>query len=362
MTDYTSWESRARPVRPGEELDVSALAAVLAARMPETRGALTVEQFPGGFSNLTYLLRAGDRELVLRRPPFGAGAIKSGHDMAREYRILSGLAPVYARAPRPIFLCEESESPLGAPFYLMERVRGVILRPPLPARLTIPPPLMESLSLAFVDALVELHQIDICAAGLADIGRPAGYLRRQVDGWTERYARARTDDVGDLDRIAAWLVANLPPEQPASLVHNDFKYDNLVLDPADLSSIRAVLDWEMATIGDPLADLGTSLAYWVQPDDAEELLALGIGLTTLPGNLTRAGVVTRYAERSGRDVSSILFYYVLALLKVAVIAQQLYFRYARGFTADPRFARLIHAVHALGAAGVRAIRQESLSA
>jgi aminoglycoside phosphotransferase (APT) family kinase protein len=353
MNDTHLFPTRTRPVSPGEGMDTSALGTLLEARLPGVTGPFTLEQFTGGYSNLTYLVRAGDRELVLRRPPFGASAIKSGHDMAREFRVLSALSGVYRRAPRPLFYCEAAESPTGAPFYVMERVEGVVLRPPLPSTASIGPNVMRRLSLAFVDALAELHEVDFRAAGLGDFGRTEGYLVRQVAGWTERYERAKTDDVPDIGRLAQWLADNIPPGQPAALIHNDFKYDNLVLDSTDLSRIRAVLDWEMATVGDPLADLGTSLAYWLQPDDPEELLALGIGLTTLPGNLTRAEVVARYAERTGRDTSSMRFHYALALLKVAVIAQQIYYRHKLGFTNDARFGSLIVAVRALAAAGAR---------
>jgi aminoglycoside phosphotransferase (APT) family kinase protein len=345
-----------RPVRPGEEIDAAALTVWLKSRLPGIEGPAAVEQFPGGHSNLTYLLRFGDRELVLRRPPFGS-KVKTAHDMGREFRVLSRLHAVYPRAPRALLHCDDSEV-IGAPFYIMERVRGVILRhQKAPAGVDLNPPLMRSISEAAIDGLADLHAVDWRAAGLEDLGRPEGYVARQVEGWTERWRKARTDDVPDLDRAAAWLAGNLPQETGAALIHNDYKYDNLVLHPQDLARVVAVLDWEMATIGDPLMDLGTSLGYWIDPGDHPAARLLPAGPTTLPGNLGRAEVVQRYAARSGRDVSGILFYFVYGLFKIAVIAQQIYFRYKQGLTHDERFASLIGAVKILGRTASQAIQK-----
>jgi len=343
-----------RPVRPGEEIDTAALGAWLAARLPELgESPVAVEQFPGGHSNLTYLLKTGDRELVLRRPPFGS-KVKTAHDMGREHRVLSRLWTVYRKAPRALLHCEDS-SVIGAPFYVMERVRGIVLRQQkAPAGMDLNPQAMRRISEAAVDGLAELHAVDYAAAGLGDLGRPAGYVERQVSGWTERWRGSRTDDVPDVDRAATWLADQLPAETGAALLHNDYKYDNLVLSP-DLTSIAAVLDWEMATVGDPLMDLGTSLGYWIDPDDDPALRAMPAGPTTLPGNLGRAEVVERYAAASGRDVSGILFYYVFGLIKIAVIAQQIYYRYKQGLTHDERFAGMIGAVRLLGRTAAQAI-------
>lgn len=354
------WMDKTRAVRPGEELDVAWLEKYLAEKVPELTGPLEVEQFPGGHSNLTYLLRMGGKELVLRRPPFGAKAIKAGHDMGREYRILSGLLPVYPKVPKPLVFCGEAESPMGVPFYVMERVRGVIIRAKPPKGLELTPEFMRKLSENFVDNLVELHAVDWRAAGLAEIGRPEGYLGRQVAGWTERYGRSRTDDIPEMEQVAKWLAEHIPTELAPTILHNDYKYDNLVLDPDDLPRIRAVLDWEMATIGDPLSDVGMALAYWAEEKDPEERRQLPFGLTMLPGNLTREELVARYAERSGRDVSGISFHYVLSLFKVAVIAQQIYARFTKGLTKDERFAAMITGVKVLARTAAKAIETGSI--
>jgi aminoglycoside phosphotransferase (APT) family kinase protein len=346
-----------RPVRPGEELPVEPLAAWLREHLGDGDGPLEVEQFPGGHSNLTYLLRWGGRELVLRRPPVGS-KVKTAHDMGREVLVLSRLPDVYPKAPRALAACDDL-AVLGAPFYVMERVRGIILRShSAPPGVDLSPERMRAASEAAVDGLADLHAVDYRAAGLEGLGRPAGYAARQIAGWTGRWADAKTDPVPDVDRAAEWLLEHPVPELPeggAALLHGDYKYDNLVLDPEDPSRIVAVLDWEMATLGDPLMDLGTSLGYWVDPDDPPAMRQLPAGPTTLPGNLSRAEVVERYASRSGRDVGDVLFYYVYGLVKIAAIAQQIYFRYQQGLTRDPRFAGLLDAVRVFGRAAAQAI-------
>ncbi len=345
---------RATSVRKGEELDLEALARFLDEALPGVEGTVELEQFPSGFSNLTYLIRAGDRELVLRRPPFGS-TVRSAHDMGREFRVLSALAEVYPKAPRPLAYCEDP-AVLGAPFYLMQRVQGVILRPRLPLDRYPPPAEMACIGAALVETLAELHAVDYEAAGLADLGHPEGYVGRQVAGWAKRYRRARTEDLAELERVAVWLAEHLPAESAAALIHNDFKYDNLVLDPSDRSRVIAVLDWEMATLGDPLMDLGTTLGYWVDPDDPPEIRALELSPTTVPGNPRRAEVAALYAERTGRDLGDLVFYYAYGLFKIAVIIQQIYYRYQGGHTTDPRFARLNEGVRACGLVADRAIQ------
>ncbi len=253
------------PVRKGEELDAARLEAYLAEQLHEPHGRLEIEQFPQGFSNLTYLVRFGSEDYVLRRPPFG-NTVKSAHDMGREYNVLSKLSKVYELAPKPIVYCTD-EAVLGAPFYLMERRRGVILRRKLPKDLKLDPATFRGLGTAFIDNLARLHALDFRAAGLADLGKPEGYVERQVNGWIGRYEKAKTDEWPEMDSVAKWLVENRPPESGAALIHNDYKFDNVVLDSHDLTKIIGVLDWEMCTLGDPLMDLGCTLAYWIQADD-----------------------------------------------------------------------------------------------
>ena len=342
------------PVRKGEELPNERVMAYLAKHLPGLNGPLTVEQFPAGFSNLTYLLRAGDRELVLRRPPIGA-KIKTAHDMGREYRILSHLHPVYKKVPQPLLFCEDEEV-IGAPFYVMERVTGIILRAQPPRDIELTPELMRGLSEAFTENLAEIHEVDYEAAGLGDLGSPQGYVKRQVEGWTKRYYNAQTDDVPSIAQLADWLVQHLPADsERGSLIHNDYKYDNVVLAPEDLTRVVAVFDWEMATIGDPLMDFGTSLGYWVETSDPEEWQRYGFRLTSLPGSFTRRELLDHYSRRTGRSIDDPVFYFAYGLLKIAVIVQQIYFRYQKGLTRDPRFAQLGELVKACGTLAQRAI-------
>ena len=343
-------------VRAEERLDLERLRPFLEAVLPGAAGPISVRQFRKGHSNLTYLVRLGEREAVLRRAPFGT-KVKHAHDMGREYRLLSALQGVYPRAPRPIALCEDP-APLGAPFYLMERVRGVVLRgDAAEAGIALGPALLRATSTALVDGLAALHAVPVAGTPLAALGRPEGYVARQVKGWTERYLAARTAEIATVEEVAAWLAANQPPERGAALVHNDYKYDNVVLDPADLGRVVAVLDWEMAALGDPLMDLGTTLGYWVDADDPAELRERPSGPTALPGNLTRLEVVERYAEQSGREVPAPLFYYAFALFKIAVIVQQIYRRFVDGHTRDERFGALDRRVRALGAQAARAVER-----
>ena len=356
-----SYIDSATDVREGEGLDIARLGAYLRVNLTGATGLLTVQQFPGGYSNLTYLLHLTDgkqvREMVLRRPPFGAN-IRGGHDMHREFRILSALIDTYGKVPRPLLYCED-EGVLGAPFYVMERVKGVILRNKIPAGLTLDAPQMQKVCLALIDALVELHALDYRAAGLSELGKPEGYAARQVAGWTKRYQDAVTDDCPDFDPITNWLAANVPANSDVTLIHNDFRYDNAILDPADLPRIIAILDWEMATIGDPLTDVGTTLAYWAEPGDPESLRQFG--LTSQPGNLDRRQFLERYAGRSGRGVSNFLFYYVYGVFKNAVIALQIYTRFRRGLTKDPRFAGLIEIIRASKELAQRALDRGHIS-
>lgn len=350
---------RSFSVRSGEELPTDPLFKYLNAHFPDITEPLIVEQFPAGFSNLTYLLRSGDRELVLRRPPVGA-KIKTAHDMSREYRILSHLYPVYKKVPRPLLFCDD-DSILGAPFYVMERVKGIILRAQRPQGMDLAPALMRRLSETFIETLAEIHELDYEAAGLRDLGSPQGYVQRQIEGWTRRYFNSRTDEVPSIEKLAGWLQANLPADsERPGLIHNDYKYDNLVLSPDDLGSVIAVLDWEMATIGDPWMDFGTSLGYWVETNDPEEWQRYGFGLTMLRGSFTRTELLDRYTGRTGRRIDEPVFYFAYGLLKIAVIVQQIYFRYQKGLTRDPRFAGLGELVKACGDLAQRAIERSRI--
>jgi aminoglycoside phosphotransferase (APT) family kinase protein len=356
LTDVPSSPlDRAKPVRAGEELDLGKLEPFLRAHVPAIAahdGPIELLQFPSGHSNLTYLVRAGAHEFVLRRPPFGS-KVKSAHDMGREHRILGKLAPAWSKAPRPV-AADESGEVIGAPFYVMERIAGVILRKTPPAGVTLDEATCAALSRSFVDGLAELHALDFRAIGLGDLGKPEGYVERQVTGWTKRYHDSKTDDIAAVDTIAAWLAARIPKESGAALIHNDWKYDNLVLEPSNLPRIIGVLDWEMSTLGDPLMDLGTALSYWVEAGDSDEERFFAFGPTYLPGSWTRARIAEEYGKATGRDVSNIVFYYCFALFKTAVVAQQIYYRYKHGLTKDERFAAMIHGVRILSEVAVRA--------
>jgi aminoglycoside phosphotransferase (APT) family kinase protein len=351
----TTVEDAPREIRAGEELDTAKLSAYLDDKFGP--GAVSVSQFPGGHSNLTYLVRHGDREYVLRRPPFGS-KVKSAHDMGREFTVLSKLSGVYDRAPRP-FAHEPTGEVLGAPFYLMERRRGVILRKEVPADFADDLPRVRRVCEHLVDALVDLHAVDYTAAGLGDFGKPAGYIERQVTGWTKRYTDAQTDDIPALTEAAAWLGAHLPAEGAPALIHNDFKFDNVIFD-AGLDRITGVLDWEMATLGDPLMDLGTSLSYWAEASDPQAFYQLPFGPTSRPGMMTRKEFAQRYLERSGRHADNLVFYYAFGLIKTAVVLQQIYYRWHKGLTKDARFAQLIFGVRILSEQARTAIHRDSI--
>jgi aminoglycoside phosphotransferase (APT) family kinase protein len=343
---------RTAPVRAGEELDTAALERYLRVALPGVDGALAIEQFPSGHSNLTYLLRMGGRELVLRRPPFGS-KVKSAHDMGREFTVLSRLHPVYAPAPHPLLYCE-NEGVIGAKFYVMERVKGVVLRTGKPAGIETTPEIARGCCEAFIRNLADLHRVDYRAIGLEGLYKGEGYVERQVHGWARRYKGSQTDDLPDIESAVKWLGERVPQDTGAVLVHNDYKFDNIALDPEDLTRIIGVFDWEMATIGDPLVDLGTSLGYWIEPDD-DEMNVVQCFMTTEPGAMTRRELAEAYATQTGRDVSNMLYYYVFALFKLAVIVQQIYYRYKQGLTQDERFAMMIFMVHLLGRKAVSCI-------
>ena len=317
-------------VRPGEELDIRRLQGYLAGRIAGAEQGVEVEQFPGGHSNLTYLVRAGGREYVLRRPPLGPVPPKA-HDMAREFHVLERVAPLYPPAPRAYLLCDDPEV-AGATFYLMERRRGVILRQQLPAGWDA-----ARIAEAFIDALAQLHAVDIYAHGLDEIGKPAGFLERQVSGWSRRWDGARTTELPAMERLKDWLLFNLPESSRATLVHNDYKLDNVMLDETDPSLVTAVLDWEMSSVGDPLIDVGIVLCYWPEAGDPEPRRNAISPLTTGPGWPSRAELLDRYHQKTGRDLGGIAYYEVFGLFKLAVVLQQIYYRFHVGQTADKRF-------------------------
>lgn len=363
----------ARAVRAEDSFDVEAVAAWLRRVTPDDATLLAgvdlgndddpilpeVRQFAGGASNLTYLLRYPDVDLVLRRPPTGTKA-RGAHDMKREHRVQSALRPVFPLVPRMVGYCED-HSVIGSEFYVMERLEGTILRKELPRELSTDVVGTRHLCERAVDVLAELHSVDVEAANLSDLDRGEGYVRRQVEGWSARFRRARTSDVPDFAPVMKWLEANQPEDVGHCLIHNDYRLDNLVLDPNDPTEIVGVLDWEMATVGDPLMDLGGALAYWVEEGDGPLFKAFRRQPTHAPGMLTRRQVVERYARKTGVtiDEESWRFYEVFGLFRLAVIAQQINHRYFHGQTTNPAFRAFRPAVGFLEQRCMRIIRTGS---
>ena len=329
-------------VREEDAFDVPTMAAWLrehGSDVPE--GTPEVRQFPGGASNLTYLLSYADRDLILRRPPSGVKA-KSAHDMRREFTIQSKLQPVFGLVPGMVAFCDDQDV-IGSDFYVMERLDGTILRRDLPEGMSLSEEDARTLCTNFLDVLVDLHSVDPGKAGLEDLGRGAGYVRRQVGGWSERFRRARTDNVGDYERVMGWLDQQQPDDVATTVIHNDFRLDNVVLAPDDPLRVIGVLDWEMATLGDPLMDLSGALAYWIQPDDDDAFRAARRQPSHLPGMLTRAELVDYYTSRMGLSVTTEQwrFYEVFGLFRLGVIAQQIYYRYHHGQTTNEAYARFL---------------------
>jgi len=344
-----------KPIRQGEELNVENLQAFLREDLDVKTDEIEILQFPSGSSNLTYCIKIGADEYVLRRPPFG-NQVKSAHDMAREFNVLSKLSAVYQPAPKPLIYCAD-EAVIGSEFYLMERRNGLIIRGKSPAQLEDSPELQCKVCESFIENLANLHALDYQQIGLENLGKPEGYAVRQVEGWTKRYFNAKTDEHSELETAIEWLTANIPASDGATLVHNDYKFDNVMLNPENLTEIVAVLDWEMTTIGEPLMDLGSSLAYWMSKDVGEEMLSMPFNPRVLMENITRSELVEMYEQKSGKLVSDILFYYVFGTFKLAAIAQQIYFRYKKGFTQDRRFATFNHFVGSLGKIALHAIER-----
>lgn len=328
-----------KKVREGEELDLKKLSAFLYANELADRVDAPIEllQYSNGYSNLTYFIKTGDKEYVLRRPPHGA--IKRGHDMGREYKVLSNLSKHFSKAPKT-FAFEETESVLGSPFYLMEKVNGVVINYQEAKRRDLQPKDFKQISKAWMDAFIEFHSLDFRAVGLEDLGRPEGYVDRQVRNWSKQYFKVATKDIKAASFVTKWMEENKPSQYTHTLVHNDFKYDNIMFEEGNWNQINAILDWEMCTLGDPLMDLGTSLGYWVMHDDAPIFAKSILSPTSFVGNPTRSEVVQAYALKSGRNIDNLVFYYVFGLFKIAVIVQQIYHRYANGLTNDTKFSKL----------------------
>lgn len=318
---------------------------------------IEVSRFPGGFSNITYRLFTENSAFVLRRPP--VGAIKRGHDMGREYRVLSHLHPVFPKVPKTYYYTDDHEL-IGAPFYLMEEVKGIILHEAEVKERAIQPAGFAQIAGTWLDTFVELHCLDYRAAGLADLGKPEGYINRQVTNWSKQYLKAATDDIPEAQKVMSWMEEHQPKEMTHSLIHNDYKYNNVVFTDDSWKEIRAILDWEMCTLGDPLMDLGTSLGYWVTANDPEPLQKLSASPTIQPGNPSRTEVVERYATVSGHPIRHLTFYYVYGLFKIAVIVQQIYYRYQAGYTQDARFAHLNKFTEMLCRTAWRAIQRDRI--
>ncbi len=346
-------------IRSGEELEVALIDPYLKNHMPELHGTPLISQFPGGASNLTYLIQYPERELVLRRPPFGHKA-RSAHDMGREYRILNQLKDAFPYCPQAYLHCTD-ESVIGSEFYVMERVQGIILRSDLPPALGLDARQTEDLCKSFIDKLVDLHRVDYQACGLGDLGKPHGYVQRQILGWTERYEKAITPDAPAWDQVKARLAAKMPADSPvASIVHNDYRFDNVILDPENPMHIIGVLDWELTTLGDPLMDLGNTLAYWIQADDPAPVQLMRRQPSHAPGMLTRQQFVDYYAERAGARIDNFDFYYTYGLFRLAGIVQQIYYRFYHGQTQDKRFAQFIHMNRLLEQMSLNVIAKSSL--
>lgn len=346
MVSLAMSRSDVAPVRSGEELDVSSLSEYLRGKLDDAESGIRILQFPFGHSNLTYLLATEKREYVLRRSPLGPVAPKA-HDMAREYQVLQAVHPHFPEAPNVFLLCEDP-AVIGAVFYVMERRRGVILRDRVPEEIRRIPDNGRKISEAFIDCMVRMHAVDLQSSALVGLGKPEGFLERQVHGWADRWQRSKTEDLPEMEIVIRWLSDSLPTSPSAALVHNDYKLDNVMLSAESPSRIEAVLDWEMATIGDPLVDVGLTLCYWHWAA-APELGSHGVqALTSSPGWYSRKEFISRYAELTGRDVTRIAYYEILGVFKLAVILQQIYYRFHRGQTSDVRFRDFNSRVKGLG--------------
>ena len=346
-------------VREGEELPEIPLKKYLKEinLIESIESDLVVKQFTHGYSNLTYLLQIENKEYVLRKPP--KGAIKRGHDMSREFKVQSGVAKAFSKVPK-MYGFSNDENILGSDFYIMEKMEGIILNYAAAKSRNITSNNYETIANSWLNTLVELHNVDYKYIGLGDLGKPEGYVERQVTNWSKQYVKAKTDEYPEADLVMQWIQENQPKKYDHCLIHNDFKYDNVVFKDNSWQEVSAVLDWEMATLGDPLMDLGTSLGYWTISSD-HEFVKQGIPSPTIfEGNPKRSEIAKIYAEKSGRNLDNLIFYYVFGLFKIAVIAQQIYYRYQKGWTTDPRFANLNKAAELCCKLGVKAIKTNKI--
>jgi aminoglycoside phosphotransferase (APT) family kinase protein len=346
-------------VRKGEELPAVKLKQFLQENqlIGSIESELFVKQFTHGYSNLTYLLSIEDKEYVLRKPPIGA--IKRGHDMSREFKVQSAVQKEFSKVPK-MFAYTDDAAVLGSEFYIMEKVEGIILNFKEAKKRDIPANDYKTIANAWLDTFTELHQLDYDAIGLTNLGKPEGYVERQVTNWGKQYLKAATKDVPSAEKVMQWMQENQPKNYQHCLIHNDYKYDNVVFKDNSWKEITAVLDWEMATLGDPLMDLGTSLGYWTLASD-HDFVKQGIPSPTIfEGNPMRSEIVASYAKKSGRDIHNMVFYYAFGLFKIAVIAQQIYYRYSKGLTSDPRFANLDKAAELCCNLALKSIKTNSI--
>jgi aminoglycoside phosphotransferase (APT) family kinase protein len=337
---------KAGKIRDGEELDLDCLRQYLEPVLGSAAASIEIKQFPGGFSNLTYLLSSGDEKWVLRRPPHGS-TVKSAHDMSREFKILSALQKVYSYGPVPIHFCEDQEI-LGCDFYLMSYIEGLVIRREYPSNISLSPDQIRQQLFNFFDVLSELHSVDLVAAGLETFGKPEGYVKRQVEGWCKRWGDAVTPDTANFDATMQWLNDNMPAESgKASVIHNDYKLDNVIFSLKNPLNVIGVLDWEMATVGDPLMDLGCTLGYWVEMSDSDNYRQYRSMPSDSESAPTRVEIVARFQEKTGIAVDNFPFYFCFGVFRLAVIGQQIYYRYYQGLTKDERFAAMVKKVHVL---------------
>ncbi|TXD52672.1 MULTISPECIES: phosphotransferase family protein [unclassified Polaribacter] len=346
-------------VRKGEELNEVFLKKYLqeTGLINSVESDLSVHQFTHGFSNLTYLLQIEEKEYVVRKPP--KGAIKRGHDMHREFKVQSGISKSFSKVPK-MFAFSDDETILGSDFYIMEKVAGIILNYKEAHKRNIPASEYKTIANYWLDTLVELHKVDYHAIGLGDLGKPEGYVARQVSNWGKQYLKAKTEEVSEAATVMKWMEEQQPTAYEHCLIHNDFKYDNVVFKDDSWQEVAAVLDWEMATLGDPLMDLGTSLGYWTVATD-HDFVKQGIPSPTIfEGNPIRSEIAEMYSQKSGRNIDNLVFYYVFGLFKIAVIAQQIYFRYSKGWTSDSRFSNLNKASELCCKLALKAIKTKSI--